>query len=60
MDTEKQRQCRCDDTRLTESGDTRSKQLLMMPTELLLTNGECRFCQKNSWMDRNIECPACF
>jgi len=41
MDTEKQRQRRRDDTRLTESGDARSKQqLLVMPTELLVTNGE--------------------
>jgi len=32
MDTEKQRQCRHDNTRLTESG---SEQLLMMPTESL-------------------------
>ena len=40
MDTEKQRQCRCDDERLTESRDDRSKQLLVMPTESLLTNGE--------------------
>ena len=42
MDTEKQRQRRRDDSRLTESGDARSEQLLMivMPTEPLLTNGE--------------------
>jgi len=40
MDTEKQRQHRRDDTRLTDSGDARSEQLLMMPTESLLTNGE--------------------
>jgi len=33
MDTEKQRQCRCDDTRLTKSGNTRSEQLLVVPTE---------------------------
>ena len=41
-DLEKQRQCRRDDSRLTESRDTRSEQLhvLMMPTESLLTNGE--------------------
>ena len=32
MDTEKQKQCRHDDTRLTKSG---SEQLLMMPTESL-------------------------
>ena len=31
MDTEKQRQSRCDDVRLTESGNTRSEQLLVMP-----------------------------
>jgi len=40
MDTEKQRQCRRDDERLTKSGDDRSEQLLVMPTESLLTNGE--------------------
>jgi len=37
MDTEKERR---DDARLTESRDTRSEQLLVMPTESLLTNGE--------------------
>ena len=35
MDTEKQRQCRRDDARLTESGNARSEQLLVVPTELL-------------------------
>ena len=41
MGTEKQRQRTRDDTRLTESRDTRSEQqLLVMPTELLVTNGE--------------------
>jgi len=35
METEKQRQCRCNDMRLTESGDTRSEQLLVIPTESL-------------------------
>jgi len=39
MDTEKQRQRRCDKGRLTESGNARSEQLLVMPTELL-TNRE--------------------
>ena len=39
MDTEKQRQRRHDDARLTESRNTRSEQLLMMPTKLL-TNRE--------------------
>ena len=39
MDTEKQRQRRRNDVRLTESGNARSKQLLMMPTESL-TNRE--------------------
>ena len=38
-DTEKQRQHRCDDARLTKSGNIRNGQLLMMPTELL-TNRE--------------------
>jgi len=40
FNTEEQRQHRRDDLRLTESGDARSKQLLVMPTELLLTNRE--------------------
>jgi len=35
METEKQRQRRRDDTRLTESRDARSEQLLVMPTESL-------------------------
>ena len=35
MDTEKQRQRRRDDAKLTESGNARSEQLLMVPTELL-------------------------
>ena len=39
MDTEKQRQHRRDDVRLTESGNARTEQLLVVPTELL-TNRE--------------------
>ena len=39
MDTEKQRQRRRDDTRLTENRNARSEQLLMMHTESL-TNRE--------------------
>ena len=39
MDTEKQRQCRYGDARLTKSRNARSEQLLMMPTESL-TNRE--------------------
>ena len=35
MDTEKQRQHRRDDARLTESGNARSEQLLVVPTESL-------------------------
>ena len=35
MDTEKQRQRRCDSARLTESGNARSEQLLVVPTESL-------------------------
>jgi len=35
MDTEKQRQCRGDNARLTESGNARSEQLLVVPTESL-------------------------
>ena len=60
MDTEKQRQCRHDNARLTESRDAWSKQLLMMPTESLLTNGECRFCQKNPWVDQKHRMPSWF
>jgi len=37
MDTEKQRQHKRDDARLTKGGDTRSEQLLVMPTESLST-----------------------
>ena len=39
MDTEKQRQRRRDDVRLTESGNARSEQLLVVPSESL-TNRE--------------------
>ena len=35
MDTEKQRQRRHDDARLIESGNARSEQLLLVPTESL-------------------------
>jgi len=35
MDTEKQRQHRHDDTRLTKSGNAISEQLLVMSTQLL-------------------------
>jgi len=41
MDTEKQRQRRRDGMRLTESGNARSKQLLVVPTESL-TNRQRR------------------
>ena len=55
MDTEKQRQHRRDNARLTESGNARSKQLLVVPTESL-TNTE--------WLpgevDQNVEGPAGF
>jgi len=57
MDTEKQRQHRRNNARLTESGDTKSKQLLVVPTESL-TNRE--WCQKSSWVDQNVEGPAGF
>ena len=40
MNAEKQRQRRRDDLRLTKSRDSKSEQLLVMPTELLLINGE--------------------
>ena len=39
MDTEKQRQRGRDDAKLTESGNTRTEQLLVVPTESL-TNRE--------------------
>jgi len=39
MDTEKQRQHRRDDTKLTESGNATTEQLLVVPTESL-TNRE--------------------
>ena len=52
MDTEKQRQHRRDDVRLTESGDARSEQQLMMPKESLLTNGE--------WLPRERWMPGWF
>jgi len=39
MDTKKQRQCRCDDARPTESRNARNEKLLVMPTESL-TNRE--------------------
>ena len=52
MDTEKQRQRRRDDARLTESGNAKSEQLLMVPTQSLtnrewlpgelLSGSECR------------------
>ena len=38
MDTEKQRQSRRDDARLTESGNARSEQLLLVVTTESLTN----------------------
>jgi len=49
MDIEKQRQHRCDDVRLTESGNARSKQLLMMPTEPL-TNREIATRRALEWI----------
>jgi len=39
IDSKKQRQCRCDGARLTESESARGKQILLMPTEPL-TNRE--------------------
>ena len=38
MDTEKQRQCRRDDARLTESGNARSEQLLVVPSAYRIAN----------------------
>jgi len=50
MDTEKQRQRRRNDSRLTESRDARSEQLLVMPTELLLSNGEWLPGELSEWI----------
>jgi len=52
MDTEKQRQRRCDDARLTESGNTSFSWYLQTryPTE----NG----CQESSWVDWSVQVPA--
>jgi len=58
LDTEKQRQFRCDVARLIENGNARSKQLLVMPTESL-TNRE-NGCQESSWVDWSVEGPAFF
>jgi len=63
MDTEKQRQCRCDDSRLTKSGDTRSEQLLVMPTETVrvaINQQRMASYQESSWVDQNVEHPAGF
>ena len=38
MDTEKQRQCRRDNTRLTKSGNARSEQLLVVPSAYRVAN----------------------
>jgi len=60
MDTEKQRQRRRDDTRLTESRNARSEQLLMVPTGSL-TNREIMAarrgseCRRPGWvLDMNV------
>ena len=45
MDTEKQRQCRRDDVRLTKNRNARREQLLVMPTKSL-TNRE--------WLPREL------
>ena len=42
MDTEKRRQCRCDNVRLTESRNARTEQLLVVPTESLTTENGCQ------------------
>jgi len=57
MDTERQRQCRRDNVRLTESENAKSEQLLVMPTESL-TNGE--WLPGELLMDQNIKGPAGF
>ena len=55
MDTEKQRQHRHNDARLTESRNARSKQLLMMPTESLnirLVAGVGVLCTQSSFLPK--------
>ena len=55
MDTEKQRQHRHNDARLTESRNARSKQLLMMPTESLnirLVAGVSALCPQSSFLPK--------
>ena len=63
QDTEKPKQCRCNDVRLTESRNTRSEQLLLMhvmPTEL----STCGLKWDWEWLpgsypvDRNIQRPC--
>jgi len=49
MDTEKQRQRRCDDVRLTESGNARTEQLLVVLKELL-TNREWHARKALEWI----------
>ena len=66
MDTEKQRQRRRDEARLTKSGNARTEQLLVVPTELLtnrewlpgeLFNGSER--QRPSWF-LDMKYQTCF
>jgi len=57
IDTEKQRQRRCNDARLTKSRNARSEQLLMVPTESL-TNRE--WLPGELLSGSNVEGPAGF
>jgi len=66
MDTEKQRQRRRNKPRLTESGNTRSKQLLVVPTESLANRewlpGELLSGSERSspgWL-LDMKCQTCF
>ena len=49
MDTKKQRQRRCNDARLTESGNARSKQLLVVPTESLINRVWLEWIRMSGW-----------
>jgi len=59
MDSEKWSQCRHDDARLTESGNARSEQLLVMPTESP-TNRECRAAKRALEWIRTSKAWTCY
>jgi len=49
MDTEKRRQRRRDDARLTESRNARSEQLLVVPTESLINRVWLEWIRTSGW-----------